>query len=92
MVLAGGTGEPLIGLEPTQLEGETAESEAARLEGETVIEVLAGGTGESLVGLESTPPEGETAYDLDSKTIGLKANQVWHVTHQRNHQAKLSLY
>ena len=54
---------PLVGLELTPLEGETAESGADRLTRETVIEVLAGGTG-----LESTPPEGETAYDSDSKT------------------------
>ena len=66
-VLAGGTGEPLIGFELTQLEGETAESGEDRLAGETVIEVLAGSTGEPLVGLELTP-EGETAHDSDSKT------------------------
>ena len=40
--IAGGTGEPLVGLEPTQLVGETAESGEDRLAGETVIEVLAG--------------------------------------------------
>ena len=66
-VLAGGTGEPLVGFELTQLEGETAKSGEDRLAGETFIEVLAGSTGEPLVGLESTP-EGETAHDSDSKT------------------------
>ena len=40
--IAGGTGEPLVGLEPTQLEGENAESGEDRLAGGTVIEVLAG--------------------------------------------------
>ena len=40
--ITGGTGEPLVGLEPTQLEGENSESGEDRLAGGTVIEVLAG--------------------------------------------------
>ena len=59
-----------VGLEPTPLKGETAESGEDRLAGETVIEVLAGGTGEPLVGLEPTWLEGETAKSGEDRLVG----------------------
>ena len=72
----GDTGEPLVGLELTRLEGETAESAADRLAGETVIEVLVCGTGEPLVGLELTELEGETAESAADRLAGVAVIEV----------------